>query len=87
MGAAYFVCSLLFLFGRIQFASMFLAENQIVKASESSGKREEVPLERIVLSNMDSIEAIIDVLAEKGLVTREEVLKRMEKVIEERWNR
>jgi len=35
--------------------------------------------ERIVLSNMYSIEALIDVLVEKGLVTREEVLKQMEK--------
>jgi len=33
---------------------------------------------------MYSIEALIDVLVEKGLVTREEVLKRMEKVVEER---
>jgi len=41
---------------------------------------EEVPLERIVLSNMYSLEALIDVLVEKGLVTKEEVLKRMEKV-------
>ena len=42
--------------------------------NENGGKREEVPLERIVLSNMYSLEALIDVLAEKGLVTREEVL-------------
>jgi len=51
---------------------------------ENDGKREEVQLERIVLSNMYSIEALIDVLVEKGLVTKEEVLKRMEKVTEER---
>ena len=50
--------------------------------NENGGKREEVPLERIVLSNMYSIEALIDVLVEKGMVTREEVLKRMEKVVE-----
>jgi len=50
--------------------------------NENSSNREEVPLERIVLSNMYSIEALIDVLVEKGLVTREEVLKRMEKVVE-----
>ena len=42
-----------------------MASNQ----KENGGNREEVPLERIVLSNMYSIEAIIDVLAEKGLVT------------------
>ena len=48
------------------------------------GKREEVLLERIVLSNMYSLEALIDVLVEKGLVTKEEVLKRMEKVVGER---
>jgi len=46
---------------------------------QNSDNREEVPLERIVLSNMYSIEALIDELAEKGLVTREEVLKKMEK--------
>ncbi len=50
----------------------------------SDGNHEEVPLERIVLSNMYSLEALIDVLVEKGLVTREEVLKRMEKVVEEK---
>ena len=31
-----------------------------------------------------SIEALIDVLVEKGLVTKEEVLRRMEKVVETR---
>ncbi len=50
----------------------------------NGGKREEVPLEHIVLSNMYSMEALIDVLVEKGLVTKEEVLKRIEKVVEER---
>ena len=50
----------------------------------SDGNHEEVPLERIVLSNMYSLEALIDVLVEKGLVTKEEVLKRMEKVVEEK---
>ena len=52
----------------------------------NGGKRDEVPLERIVLSNMYSMEALIDVLVEKGLVTKEEVLKRIEKVVEEREN-
>ena len=33
---------------------------------------------------MYSMEALIDVLVEKGLVTKEEVLKRIEKVVEER---
>jgi len=33
---------------------------------------------------MYSMEALIDVLAEKGLVTKEEVVKRIEKVVEER---
>jgi len=46
----------------------------------NGGKREEVPLEHIVLSNMYSMEALIDVLVEKGLVTKEEVLKRIQKV-------
>ncbi len=50
----------------------------------NGGNREEVPLERIVLSNMYSMEALIDVLVEKGLVTKEEVLKRIEKVVETR---
>ena len=50
--------------------------------NENSDNREEVPLERIVLSNMYTLEALIDVLAEKGLVTKEEVLKRMEKVVD-----
>ena len=48
----------------------------------SDGNREEVPLERIVLSNMYSLEALIDVPVGKGLVTKEEVLKQMEKVVE-----
>jgi len=51
---------------------------------DNGGNREEVPLERIVLSNMYSMEALIDVLVEKGLVTKEEVLKRIEKVVKER---
>ena len=50
----------------------------------NGGKREEVPLEHIVLSNMYSMEALIDVLVEKGLVTKEEVIKRIEEVVEER---
>ena len=52
--------------------------------NKNGGNREEVPLERIVLSNMYSLEALIDVLVERGLVTKEEVLKRMEKVVEEK---
>ena len=51
---------------------------------QNGGNHDEVPLEKIVLSNMYSMEALIDVLAEKGLVTKEEVLKRTEKVVEER---
>ena len=50
----------------------------------NGGNREVVPLEKIVLSNMYSMEALIDILVEKGLVTKEEVLKRIEKVVEER---
>ena len=50
----------------------------------NGGNREEVPLEKIVLSNMYSMEALIDVLVEKRLVTKEEVIKRIEKVVEER---
>jgi len=33
---------------------------------------------------MCSIEALIDILVEKGLVTKEEVIKRIEEVVEER---
>ncbi len=54
------------------------------KDQNNGGKREEVPLKRIVLSNMYSMEALIDVLVEKGLVTKEEVIKRIEEVVEER---
>ena len=36
---------------------------------------------------MYSLEALIDVLVEKGLVTREEILKQMEKVVEEKGNK
>ena len=48
----------------------------------NGGNHDEVPLERIVLSKMYRREALIDVLLEKGLVTKEEVLKRMEKAVE-----
>jgi len=51
---------------------------------DKGSNREEVPLEKIVLSNMYSMEALIDVLVEKGLVTKEEVIKRIKKVVEER---
>ncbi len=51
---------------------------------DKGSNHEEIPLEKIVLSNMYSMEALIDVLAEKGLVTKEEVIKRIEEVVEER---
>ena len=51
---------------------------------DKGSNRNEVPLEKIVLSNMYSMEALIDVLVEKGLVTKEEVIKRIEKGVEER---
>ncbi len=51
---------------------------------QNDGNREEVPLEKMVLFNMYSMEALIDVLVEKGLVTKEEVIKRIKKVVEER---
>ncbi len=54
---------------------------------DKGSNHEEIPLERIVLSNMYSMEALIDVLVEKGLVTKEEVIKRIEKVVEERGER
>lgn len=37
----------------------------------NGGKREEVPLEHIVLSNMYSMETLMDVLVEKDLVTKQ----------------
>ena len=51
---------------------------------QDGGNRDEVPLEKMVLFNMYSMEALIDVLVEKGLVTKEEVIKRIKKVVEER---
>jgi len=39
---------------------------------QNCGNRDEVPLEKIVLSNMYSMEALIDVLVEKGLVTKDQ---------------
>jgi hypothetical protein len=42
-----------------------------VRQDSNGGKREEVPLERIVLSNMYSMEALMDVLVEKDLVTKQ----------------
>ena len=49
---------------------------------QNGGHHEEIPLEKIVLSNMYSREALIDILVEKGRVTKEEVIKRIEKVAE-----
>jgi len=69
--------------GHLTACPQFRERLHAMAEKEKGAKREEVQLERIVLSNMYSIEALIDVLAEKGLVTREEVLKRMEKVVEE----
>ncbi len=51
---------------------------------DKGSNHDEIPLEKIALFNMYSMEALIDVLVEKGLVTKEEVLKRIEKVVEER---
>ncbi len=52
----------------------------------NGGNREEVPLEKIVISNMYSIEGIINLLVEKGILTREEVLNEMERVVKEKGN-
>ncbi len=51
---------------------------------DKGSNHDEIPLEKIVLSNMYSMEALSDILAEKGLVTKEEVIKRIEQVVEER---
>jgi len=51
---------------------------------DKGSNHEEIPLEKMLLFNMYSMEALIDVLVEKGLVTKEEVIKRIEKVVKER---
>jgi len=51
---------------------------------DKGSNHKEIPLEKMVLFNMYSMEALIDVLVEKGLVTKEEVIKRIEKVVKER---
>jgi len=51
---------------------------------DKGSNHEEIPLEKIVLFNMYSMEALIDILVEKGLVTKEEVIRRIEKVVKER---
>ncbi len=52
----------------------------------NGGNREEVPLEKIVISNMYSIEGIINLLVKKEIITKEEVLKEMELVVKEKRN-
>jgi len=49
---------------------------------DKGSNHEEIPLEKIVLSNMYSMEALIDILVEKGPVAKEEDLK-----LKRRWRR
>ncbi len=44
--------------------------------------RERVPLEEVVMSNVYTQEAIINLLEKKGLVTKEEVMEEMKRIME-----
>ena len=44
--------------------------------------RETVPLEEVVMSNVYSQEAIVNLLEKKGLLTKKEVLEEMKRIME-----
>ena len=44
--------------------------------------REQVPLEDVVMSNVFTQEAILNILEKKGLVTKEEVMEEMKRIME-----
>ena len=46
--------------------------------------REQVPIEEVVMSNVYTQEAIINLLEKKGLLTKKEVLEEMKRVIVEK---
>jgi hypothetical protein len=45
--------------------------------------RETVPLEEVVMSNVYSQEAIVNLLEKKGLLTKKEVLEEMQRIMVE----
>jgi len=45
--------------------------------------RERVPLEEVVMSNVYTQEAIINILEKKGLLTKKEVLEEMRRIMVE----
>jgi hypothetical protein len=51
----------------------------MIKEQDSA---ETVPLEDVVLSNVFTQEAILNLLEKKGLVTKEEVMEEMKRIME-----
>ena len=45
--------------------------------------REQVPLEEVVMSNVYTQEAIVNLLEKKGLLTKKEVLEEMQRIMVE----
>ncbi len=52
-------------------------------SKKNGGNRQQVTIEELALSNMISIEALVQLLVEKGLLTEAEILERVRKVQEE----
>jgi hypothetical protein len=51
--------------------------------AEKEETRERVPLEEIVMSNVYTQEAIVNLLERKGLLTKKEVLEEMRRIMED----
>ena len=51
--------------------------------AKKPGSRETVPLEEVVMSNVYSQEAIVNLLEKKGLLTKKEVLDEMKRIMVE----
>jgi hypothetical protein len=51
--------------------------------AKKEDSREAVPLEEVVMSNVYTQEAIINLLEKKGLLTKKEVLEEMRRIMEE----
>jgi hypothetical protein len=45
--------------------------------------RETIPLEKVVMSNVYTQEAILNLLEKKGLLTKQEVLEEMKRIMED----
>ena len=45
--------------------------------------RETIPLEEVVMSNVYTQEAILNLLEKKGLLTKQEVLEEMKRIMED----